>query len=152
MNIDKNLVNPSNTYRPGGDDTYKKVIEQIQNDKVCPFCPDQLEKYHKNPIIKKSEYWTLTTNMYPYKNAKFHFLLILKSHKNNTRELSKEEWAELHTHTNWLVDEYKLYGGTLMMRCGDTSHTGASVTHLHAHFVSPDFDNPEREPIMARLG
>jgi diadenosine tetraphosphate (Ap4A) HIT family hydrolase len=151
MTEDKNLVNLSNAGRPG-DDTYKKVIEQIQSDKVCPFCPDQLSKYHKNPIIKVSALWTLTTNMYPYKNAKYHFLLILRNHKNDTKELSPEEWSELHEHTNWLVTEYKLPGGTLMMRCGDTTHTGASVTHLHAHFVSPDFDNPNREPVMARLG
>ena len=152
MSTDKKLVNISNTVRPGGDETYKNVIAQIQSDNVCPFCPDQLEKYHKNPIIKRTEYWTLTTNMYPYKNAKFHFLLILKNHKNDTGELSKEEWSELHENTNWLVKEYGLPGATLMMRCGDTSHTGASVTHLHAHFVAPDFNNPDREAIMARLG
>jgi diadenosine tetraphosphate (Ap4A) HIT family hydrolase len=152
MSADNNLVNTSNTWRPGGDDTYKKVIEGIKNDGVCPFCPEQLEKYHKNPIIKQGPFWTLTTNMYPYKNAKYHFLLILKAHKNDTKELSAEEWTELHEHTNWLVDKYKLLGGTLMMRCGDTTHTGASVTHLHAHLVAPDFENKEREPIMARVG
>lgn len=144
-------VNNSNAGRPG-DDTYKKVIEQIEKDKVCPFCPSQLTKYHKNPIIKEGKFWILTTNMYPYKNAKYHFLLILKNHKTDTKELSGEEWSELHDHTNWLTNEYKLAGGTLMMRCGDTSHTGASVTHLHAHFVCPDFENSKHEAIMVRVG
>lgn len=144
-------VNVNNAGRHG-DDTYKNVIEQIAREKICPFCGDQLKKYHKEPIIKEGHFWTLTTNMYPYKNAKYHFLLILKNHKNNTVELSADEWLELHEHANWLTSEYKLPGGTFMMRCGDTSHTGATVTHLHAHFVAPDFENPTREPILVKLG
>lgn len=151
MTSDNTHVNLSNAGRPG-DDTYRKVIEQIQSDAVCPFCPNQLTKYHKNPIIKEGALWTLTTNMYPYKNAKYHFLLILKSHKTDTKELSKEEWSELHEHINWLTETNNIPGGSFMMRCGDTSMTGASVTHLHAHLITPDFNNPEREPIMARLG
>ncbi len=146
-----NHVNLSNAGRPG-DDTYKKVIEKIQQDAVCPFCPDQLENYHKNPTLKEGAFWTLTTNMYPYKNAKHHFLLILKAHKIDTKELSNEEWTELHNHINWLVDMHDIPGGSFMMRCGDTSMTGASVTHLHAHLITPDFNNPDREPIMAKLG
>lgn len=151
MSSNNDYVNKTNAGRPD-DDTYKKVIDKIHEDKVCPFCPDNLEKYHKNPIIKQTEFWTLTTNMYPYKNSKYHFLLILKNHKNNTHELSPEEWSEIHTHTDWLASEYKLLGGTFIMRCGDTSHTGASVTHLHAHFISPDFENPNREPVMVKIG
>lgn len=145
------FVNTDNSKRPS-DDVYSNVIKKIQEDNVCPFCPDQLANYHKNPIIKEGKFWTLTTNMYPYKNSKYHFLLILKAHKSDTKELSNEEWFELHDHINWLTDTYKFPGGSLMMRCGDTAHTGASVSHLHAHLVTPDFDNPNREPILTRLG
>ena len=151
MSSDKNLVNLSNAGRPG-DDTYKKVIEKIQGDKVCPFCPDQLTNYHKEPILKEGACWTVTTNMYPYENAKYHFLLILKSHKSDTKELTAAEWSELHEHINWLTETYKIPGGSFMMRCGDTAHTGATVTHLHSHLLVPDFNNPDRKPIMARLG
>jgi diadenosine tetraphosphate (Ap4A) HIT family hydrolase len=148
----KDFVNISNSTRPGSDGTYNKVIEQIQKDGVCPFCTDHLKQYHKNPILKESDRWILTTNMYPYANSKHHFLIILRTHKSDTKELSPEEWQDLHEQINWLVDSYNLPGGTLMMRCGDTSHTGATVTHLHAHFVAPDYDNPDRQPIMVRIG
>jgi diadenosine tetraphosphate (Ap4A) HIT family hydrolase len=132
--------------------TYKNVIEQIQKDNVCPFCPDQLAKYHKKPILREGSFWTVTTNMYPYPNTKHHFLMILKAHKADSKDLSPEEWTELHDHINWLVTSYNIPGGTFFMRCGDTSLTGATVTHLHSHFVSADFENPNRKPIMARVG
>ncbi|MES3005893.1 MAG: hypothetical protein V4664_03020 [Patescibacteria group bacterium] len=149
--MNQNLVNLSNAGRPG-DDTYKKVIEKIQSDNACPFCPDQLAKYHKNPILREGKFWKITTNMYPYPNTKHHFMFILNNHKIDTKELSTDEWAELHEHINWVVDSNNIPGGTFFMRCGDTSHTGATVTHLHAQFVSPDYENPDRKPIMARVG
>ena len=145
------FVNLNNTRRPG-DDTYKKVIAKIQGDKVCPFCKDQLKNYHKNPILKEGASWVVTTNMYPYKNSKYHFLLILQNHKIDTKNLTTEEWQELHQHIDWLVESNNIPGGTLIMRCGDTTHTGATVTHLHAHFVSPDLENPNREPVIIRVG
>lgn len=150
--IEKSFVEISNAGRPGDDGTYRKVIEQISSDGVCPFCPDHLKQYHKNPILKETDSWVVTTNMYPYANAKHHFLLILQKHKNDTKDLSAAEWQDLHTQIGWLVESYKIPGGTLMMRGGNMAHTGASVTHLHAHFISPDYDNPSRQPIMARVG
>ncbi len=145
------LVSVTNADRPGSD-AYKKVIEQIEKDSVCPFCPDHLAAYHKNPILKDTDLWTVTTNMYPYENAKHHFLLILKAHKSNSRDISAEEWAELQNHIDWLIAEHDIPGGTFFMRSGDMAGTGATVKHLHAQFVSADHDNPDRKPILARIG
>lgn len=144
-------VNIRNADRPGNNQ-YSGVIQQIQEDGVCPFCKEHLEKYHKNPILQKGQCWTVTTNMYPYENAKHHFLFILNTHKVDTKELSASEWQELHEHINWLVEMYAIAGGSLMMRCGNTSLTGASVAHLHAHFICADFENAGRKPIMVRVG
>ena len=49
------FVNLDNTaHRPT--DTYGNVISQIQKDGVCPFCPESLAKYHKNPILKEGKF------------------------------------------------------------------------------------------------
>jgi len=149
---DATFVDLSNAGRPGDDGTYKKVLEQIQGDGVCPFCTEHLLQYHKNPILREADSWIVTTNMYPYANARHHFLLVLKGHKNDSKDLTASEWQGLHAQIDWLVESYKIPGGTLIMRCGNTAHTGASVTHLHAHFISPDYDNKNREPVMARVG
>ena len=142
-------VNIDNAGR-GEDHAYKKVIEKIAEDKVCPFCRENLEIYHKNPIIKETDYWILTTNMYPYKNTLHHFLLIHKNHITDSKDIRPEAWTELHHHLNWLTDKYNIPGGTFFMRCGETSHTGASVTHLHAQMVVAD--NTKKEPVLARFG
>lgn len=152
MTDNKTYVDLSNAGRPGDDGSYKKILEQIQKDNVCPFCTEYLKQYHKNPILKETDSWILTTNMYPYENAKHHFLLVLKNHKTDTKDLSSQEWQNLHEQVTWIIDSYKIPGGTLIMRSGNTAHTGATVTHLHAQFISPDYKNPERKPVLARVG
>lgn len=142
-------VNIDNSGR-GGDVSYRKVIEKIATDKVCPFCIENLTKYHKNPILKDAKYWIVTTNMYPYKNTLHHFLLIHKKHTTSSKDISAEAWTELHGHIDWLTETYKVPGGTFFMRCGDTNHTGASVTHLHAQMVVTD--TTKVEPVLARFG
>jgi diadenosine tetraphosphate (Ap4A) HIT family hydrolase len=145
------FVNLENTqHRPTG--VYGNVISQIKKDGVCPFCPESLAKYHKNPIIKKGAFWLLTDNMYPYEGAKYHALLIHKAHITSFSEISKEAWDELNEFINYFTRENNIPGGTLIMRFGDTRYTGASVSHLHANFVSPDGENEDRKPIIARIG
>jgi ATP adenylyltransferase len=144
-------VNLNNAHRPK-DDTYQKAIEKIKSDSVCPFCREHLSTYHKKPILKESAHWIVTTNMYAYENAKYHFLFIHKEHITNTNDMTPEAFVELQEHIDWVTEEYKCPGGTLMMRCGDTSITGATVTHIHAHFIVADFDNAQREPLVVRVG
>jgi diadenosine tetraphosphate (Ap4A) HIT family hydrolase len=134
------------------DDKYNSVITNIQKDGVCPFCPDQLKKYHKNPILEETENWLVTNNMYPYKNSKHHILLIHKKHIENVRELGVEEWKELYEIFARAIERSKIPGGTLFMRFGNTRFTGASVSHLHAHLVSSDPDNPEYTALLTRIG
>ncbi|MGD1003751.1 MAG: hypothetical protein ABR884_04240 [Minisyncoccia bacterium] len=145
------FVNFDNTaHRPGG--TYGNVISQIQKDGVCPFCPESLAKYHKNPILKEGKFWLLTDNFYPYEGTKYHELLIHKAHITSFAEISKEAWVELNEFIKDFAQENKIPGGTFIMRFGDTRYTGASVAHLHANFVSPDGENKDRKPIIARIG
>jgi ATP adenylyltransferase len=145
------FVNADNTkHRPDG--KYGKVIDQIKNDGVCPFCPENFMKYHKNPIIHDGNYWVLTSNMYPYEGAKHHALLVHKKHITTLAEVSDNAWLELKHVFDWYVREHNIPGGSFVMRFGDTRYTGASVQHLHANLVSSDGENPERKPILARIG
>ncbi|MBA3550647.1 hypothetical protein H0W32_00360 [Patescibacteria group bacterium] len=148
---DSSFVNPNNT-QARGDDTYKNIIDKIKEDKVCPFCPEQLALYHKNPIITENDTWLLTKNMYPYKGAKHHFLLIHKKHISSPEELSADAKKDLFDIILWTNRELKIPGGTFFMRYGDTRYTGASVAHLHAQLVSSDPTQEGYEPVLARIG
>jgi len=145
------FVNLDNTaHRPDG--AYGKVISDIQKDGVCPFCPENLLKYHKNPILKEGLHWILTKNMYPYEGAKYHILVIHKKHIEKFEEIIPDAWEEIRSLIGSYLKEEKISGGTFMMRFGDTAHTGASVSHLHVNLVSPDTDNKDRKPIIVRVG
>lgn len=146
----KQFVNRQNTtHRPSG--KYTNVIEGIQKDGVCPFCPEQLKKYHKKPIIIESKHWLVTENMYPYEGASHHLLLIHKNHIENFSEITKDAWQDLQKIVNQITETKSILGATFLMRFGETAYTGASVSHLHAQLVSGNEDESS-PPILTRVG
>lgn len=126
-----------------------KNMERIEADGVCPFCIEHLKKYHIPPVVYDGNHWIVTPNMYPYENTAHHFLFITKKHIVNTDELSSEAWNELQVLTRWLIEAYGITSGTLLMRSGDMSKTGATVLHLHAQFIVGA--DPEK-PVFTRVG
>ena len=145
------FVNANNSLR-GGEGEYKNVIEAIEKEGICPFCPEHLAQHHKNPILEEGAHWILTDNMYPYKGAKHQILLIHKAHIERISDLSGDAWRELFKLIHSETTKRGIKGGTFYIRFGDSSYTGASVSHLHANVISPDVENENREPIMARVG
>ena len=147
------FVNEENTEaRPT--DAYGKVISQIAKDGVCPFCSDNLKKYHKNPLEEK-KYWWVTDNMYPYQPTKHHRLIIHKEHITHLKELSGEAWTELLAIIKDETKTRSLNGGTLLLRFGDTRFTGASVSHLHANIIQSDPDDSsydKKKGLITRIG
>ncbi len=147
----KSFVNLQNaSSRPDG--RYKNVIQKIRHDGVCPFCPQHLTQYHKRPIIKNGRFWLLTDNMYPYRGAAHHLLLIHKKHIESITDISPRAWGELLKLTQAETKKRRIGGGTFYLRFGDTAYTGASVTHLHANLISPDISKKNRKPIFTRVG
>ncbi len=124
-------------------------MKKIEAEGFCPFCPEHMGKYHTPPIVKVGTYWYVTPNMYPYENTLHHLLIITNEHIANSKDLSFEAWAELQTHLNWVMQEYDIEGGTLLMRSGDMSKTGSSVLHLHAQLIVARDKN---KPVITRVG
>jgi len=131
----KNFVNIKNA-RKG---EYKKVIEEIAKTGKCPFCKENF-KYHKKPIYKKRGDWFLTNNTWPYKNARRHLIIIGNEHKEEFAELTKSDFESVAYLVNWAIKEWKIKGGGLAMRFGNTNFTGASVSHIHFHIISPELN------------
>lgn len=132
----------------------KQAMEQMLAEAHCPFCAENLEKYHKEPNIKEGTYWLLTTNQWPYKNTKLHFLFILKYHAETLAELDTAAITELGELSQWLEREYHIEGGGIVMRFGDTQFSGGTIPHLHAQLLVPDVDAEgfEESPVRARFG
>lgn len=124
-------------------------MKKIEQEGFCPFCPEHMKKYHTPPILKTGAHWYVTPNMYPYENTTHHFLFITNEHITNTKDLSPLAWAELQEHVTWIIEEYKIPNGTLLMRSGDMNKTGATVLHLHAQFI---VGNKPDKPVLVRVG
>ena len=130
------VVDPRFARDRGG---YKDVINQIAGEAKCPFCPDNF-KYHKNPILKRLGRWFITRSTWPYENTQYHFLIMSTAHHEELRELTDSDWLAVLKLAQYAVKKFKLPGGGLAMRFGETTYTGATVCHLHAHLIVPELN------------
>ena len=130
--MQKKFVNLKNA-RKG---EYKKVIANIVKIGKFPFCKENF-RYHRKPILKKRDGWFLTENSWPYKNASRHLIILGEKHRESFSELKKKDFEAVSYLTNFAIKKYKIKGGALALRFGDTNYTGASVAHLHFHLISP---------------
>ncbi len=121
----------------------KKVMDEIAEQKHCPFCPENLLKYHKKPIIKEGKYWVLTDNQWPYEKIKHQILAIYKSHIEHIREMEPAAGAELIELFKDEAVKRNMPGGGIAIRFGSNPEHGSygnSVLHIHAHLIEPDLD------------
>lgn len=133
------------------DPSYKKVLERIQADAVCPFCPDHLAKYHTKPMLYEGDSWRLTENMHPYAGSSVHLLAIHRTHVEHINELTPASWEELRAIIGGEVGRVAIEGATMLMRFGDTRFNGASVSHLHAQLIAGTGEEGS-QPVITRVG
>ncbi|HEY4518324.1 MAG TPA: hypothetical protein VJG48_01730 [Candidatus Paceibacterota bacterium] len=134
----------------------KQVMEDILAKGHCPFCPEQLEAYHKEPLLKDGKFWILTKNQWPYEGAKLHLLAIAKKHAAKLCDLEEGSGNELLDLLTWAEKEFEIPGGSFFIRFGDTDYTGATVQHIHAQLISSeprlDEGGKENDKLKVKLG
>lgn len=133
-------------------DDQKKVMREIIDADHCPFCIENLKKYHKQPILKQGEYWVITQNQWPYDHTKVHLLAIYNKHVENLANLEPESGKELLELMQWAEQKYKVPGGGFSMRFGDTNYSAGTINHLHVQFIQPDLNSPDYKPVRIKLG
>ena len=135
-------------------DKQKTLMERILKDGVCPFCQKHFKKYHPKPILKTTTHWVVTENMEPYEGTRVHLLFIYKKeHATTLAEISESAAEELLKLTSWATKRFRIEGGALFMRFGDSDRTGASVSHLHAQLISGETTRSESKgTLMVKLG
>lgn len=117
------------------------VMKEIQEQGHCPFCVENLEKYHKNPILKTGKFWFLTDNQWPYEKIKHQLLAIYKTHIEHISEMDPEAGKELIEMFAEESVKRNIKGGGVAMRFGsnpELGNYGSSVLHIHAHLIEPD--------------
>lgn len=122
-------------------DDQKEVMDKIAGEKHCPFCTENLNKYHKKPIIKEGKYWILTDNQWPYEKIKHQLLAIYKTHIEHLSEMESAAGAELIELFKEESVQRNMPGGGIAIRFGSNPEHGSygnSVLHIHAHMIEPD--------------
>jgi len=123
-------------------DDQRVVMEEIKDQGHCPFCRENLDKYHKSPILKEGEYWLLTENQWPYEKVKQQLLAIYKTHIEHVTEIAPEAGSELIAMFAEEAEKRKIEGGGVAIRFGSSpnGNYGSSVLHIHAHLIEPDLE------------
>lgn len=134
-----------------GKGDYERVIKSIEATGQCPFCPDNFT-YHRKKSLKRSGEWFITNNTWPYPNSRIHLLLIGDKHKEEFKELTANDFKSVSNLASWAIKKYKIKGGALTMRFGDTEYTGATVCHIHFHIISPKRKNGKTQHVSFPVG
>jgi len=134
------------------EDEQIEVMRGIARAEHCPFCVENLKKYHKQPILKETKYWLLTQNQWPYKNTKLHLLIIYKEHATSLGELKSEAGSEFFELAKWVEKKFEIPGGGLAMRFGDTRYSAGTVNHVHVQFLVPDIEGENYKPTRFKIG
>ncbi len=130
------------------DPEYRQILEEIKKAKICPFCPQHIEKWHKAPILKKVGDWIITAaSLQNYDEVKYRFLLIGERHIEKFEQLEWRDFNDISYLVKWTVDKYALKGYGLTVRSGSMITTGASVSHLHFHLIVPEDNKVVQFPI-----
>ena len=118
----------------------RAVMEEIERQGHCPFCLDNLKKYHKNPILRTGKYWLLTKNQWPYDKVKHQLLAIHKKHIEHITQIEPDAWKELGSMFSLEAKKRGIKGGGMAIRFGSSNYGnyGSTVLHIHAHLIEPD--------------
>ncbi len=121
-------------------DDQLKLMSEIELAGHCPFCIENLSKYHKNPILKEGKYWLLTENQWPYEKVVHQLLAIYKTHVEHIKDLAPEAGKELIEMFAEETRKRNIKGGGVAIRFGksEDGDYGSSVLHIHAHLIEPD--------------
>ena len=125
----------------------RRVMEEIREAGHCPFCRENLETYHENPILKEGNFWIVTDNQWPYEKVNHQLLAIYQTHIEHISDMDPEAGEELFNFFQEIAAARGIPGGGLAMRFGssDNGNYGSSVKHLHAHLIEPDLASLESD-------
>jgi len=126
----------------------RQVMEEIKEEGHCPFCRENLDQYHKNPILKEGKFWLLTDNQWPYEKIKHQVLAIYKIHIEHIKDMDPEAGSELIEMFSEEAKKRNIPGGGVAIRFGKNDkygNYGGSVLHLHAHLIEPTLEALNKE-------
>jgi ATP adenylyltransferase len=119
-------------------DEQRRYMEELEAAGICVFCPEHVARYHAHPIEHSGEHWSVTRNGFPYPGTAAHYLIVPHRHVSSFDELPDAAGAELWAIKRRLKERLRPLAVATVERSGDMRFNGASIAHLHTHFVALD--------------
>ena len=134
--------------------------EQIRRMEVlasrgdCHFCgsDEEFVRKHTAPKIRSGDHWFIVKNDFPYPGSVHHYLIVSMRHITRLEETKIGARLELFAAIAWLESHLKVTGESIFVRTGDMSYTGATLDHLHFHFLVGEKKTNETEWLTVTLG
>ncbi len=136
-------------------DTQRTAMERIRIRGECPFCPENLPKEHKKPILRERLHWIVTENQWPYENTRVHLLVIARRHVERLGELPPGAGEELLTLLKEIEHHKEITSGAIGIRFGEPERNGGTVRHLHVQVLVAeitDKSDPHYKPVKFKMG
>ena len=115
---------------------------------LCYFCKQGSEEEKTLPETwYEGKRWYVMKNDFALPGSVHHYLLVPRRHITRSFDLSHIERREQGNLEKMLANNLKVSGYSMFVRNGDTKPTGATLTHLHYHFLVGG-PKPESEPII----
>lgn len=127
-------------------------MKELKKRNGCHFCGEDFVKTHTSPIIYKNKGWFITANDFPYKGSAHHYLIVSIKHITEIGKISPKLQIELFKAISWLKKHLKSKGESVFVRSGDMSYTGATLDHIHFHFLVGNKKSKNTEWLMVTLG
>jgi len=127
-------------------------MKLLSKEKICHFCEDGFKATHTAPIIYKNEDWFITANDFPYKGSTHHYLIVSKKHITDLKKINTKMQNNLFKSIFLLEKKLKVKGFSVFVRSGDMSYTGATIDHLHFHFLVGQKQNKKTDWLTVTLG
>jgi diadenosine tetraphosphate (Ap4A) HIT family hydrolase len=113
-------------------DDQREYMQRMESEGICVFCPE----HNRAKVVIEGEHFYVTENLWPYHGTSAHYLIVPFRHVTAFDELPDAAGAELWALKRRLKAELGADATGTVERSGDMRYNGASVAHLHIHFVT----------------
>lgn len=122
------------------------IMLNLESQNLDPLDPEIINQ----EIILYSKYWYVSLNKFPYEGVQYQFLIAAIEPIYKIEDMPKEMLIDLKDMWLKLINNYKIPGGALCFRFGNTTYSGATLTRLHCHLISPKEGSKTRFSIGGR--
>lgn len=110
-------------------------MQKLKEAGACFFCDGNYLSFGASPSIFETTNWYVKKNDYPYEGSIHHYLVVPKLHVRRITDISPGAWAELPDIFKRLGSQLQVTGEGIFVRSGEMRFTGATLDHLHFHFL-----------------